>query len=149
MHERPFSMVKDEVLMWAFKYANQDFKRGSRKMARSDCLKLYEAEKSVLKKLLTQVSKVGIITDMSKSSHQVAEYMVVNGHFVDTLWKLQKSVLNFVKVPIPRRGVYIANAIFKCLTSWVLRIKLSVSIDSSCYNDTCLKTLKENLSLSN
>ena len=70
MHERPFSMVKYEVLMWAFKYANQDFKRGSRKMARSDCLKLYEAEKSVLKKLLTQVSKVGITTDMSKSRHK-------------------------------------------------------------------------------
>ena len=102
VHERPFSMAEDEVLMWAFEYANPDFKRVSRKTARSDCLKLYEAEKSALKKLLTQVSKVSITTDMWKSTHQVAEYMVVTGHFVDTTWKLQKRVLNFIKVPPPK-----------------------------------------------
>ncbi|KAK4259767.1 hypothetical protein QN277_006065 [Acacia crassicarpa] len=126
VHERPFSMVEDDVLIWASEYANPDFRKVSRKTARSDCLKLYEDEKNTFKKILQKVSKVSITIDMWKSSHQVAEYMVVTGHFVDDMWNLQKRVLSFVKVPAPRRGVDIANAIFKCLRSWgILRTKYS------------------------
>ena len=52
---------------------------------------------------------------MWKSSHQVVEYMVITGHFIDVGWNLQKRVLSFVKVPTPRHGIDVANAIFKCL----------------------------------
>ncbi|XP_031106193.1 zinc finger BED domain-containing protein RICESLEEPER 2-like [Ipomoea triloba] len=149
VHERPFSIVEDEVFMWAFEYANSNFKKVTRKTARSDCLQLYEAKKNTLKKILSNVSKVSITTDMWKSSHQVVEYMVVTGHFVDASWNLQKRVLNFVKVPPPRRGTDIANAIFKCLRGWGIENKIfSVTVDNASYNDSCVRSLKENMSLS-
>ncbi|XP_019178988.1 PREDICTED: zinc finger BED domain-containing protein RICESLEEPER 2-like [Ipomoea nil] len=149
VHERPFSIVDDDMFLWAFEYANPNFRRVSRKTARSDCLQLYEAEKNTLKKILNNVSKVSITTDMWKSHHQVVEYMVVTGHFVDASLNLQKRVLNFVKVPPPRRGTDIANAIFKCLRGWGIENKIfSVTVDNASYNDSYVRSLKENMSLS-
>ena len=102
VHELSFSIVEDEVWMWALQYANSEFQKISRKIVRSDCLTLYEAEKKQLKTLLKIVSNISLTTDMWKSSHQVVEYMVITGHFMDAGWNLQKKVLSFVKVPAPR-----------------------------------------------
>ena len=118
---------------------------------RSDCLAIYNAEKNRLKALLKTVNKISLTTDMWKSCHQVVEYMVVTGHFIDVdpEWKLQKRVLSFVKVPTPRQGIDVADAIFKCLKTWEIEEKVfSVSVANASYNDSCLKNLKENLSLS-
>ena len=102
VHELPFSIIEDEVWMWAFQYANSEFKKISQKIVRSDCLALHEAEKKQLKTLLKTISNISLTTDMWKSSHQVVEYMVITGHFMDAGWNLQKKVLSFVKVPAPR-----------------------------------------------
>ncbi|XP_058750244.1 zinc finger BED domain-containing protein RICESLEEPER 2-like [Vicia villosa] len=149
VHEHPFSVVEEEVWMWAFQYANSDFHKIGRKTAREDCLRIYEEEKKILKALLRNIGKISITTDMWRSSHQVAEYMVITGHFIDSGWKLQKRVLSFVKIPAPRRGIDVADAIFKCLKSWGIENKIfSVSVDNASYNDSCLKSLKEDYPLS-
>lgn len=60
---------------------------------------------------------------------------------------MQKRVLSFVHVPPPRRGVDIADAIFKCIKEWGIENKIfSVSVDNAYYNDRCLKKLKVLLS---
>ncbi|XP_050908345.1 zinc finger BED domain-containing protein RICESLEEPER 2-like [Lathyrus oleraceus] len=69
--------------------------------------------------------------------------MVLTGHFIDADWVLQKRILSFVHVPPPRRGVDIADAIFKCLKDWGIKNKIfSVSVDNAHYNNRCLKELK-------
>ncbi|XP_019427048.1 PREDICTED: zinc finger BED domain-containing protein RICESLEEPER 2-like [Lupinus angustifolius] len=147
MHELPFNIVDAQGMMWAFQYGIPEFQKMSRKTIRNDCIAIYEAEKKCLKALLRSVGKISLTTDMWRSNHQVAEYMVITGHFIDAGWKLQKRVLSFVKVPAPRRGVDVADAIFKCLKSWGIDEKVfSISVDNASYNDSCLKTLKENLS---
>ena len=55
--------------------------------------------------------------------NQVVEYMVITRHFTDARWNLQKRVLSFVKVPTPRRGIDVADAIFKCLKTWGIEKK--------------------------
>ncbi|XP_061359312.1 zinc finger BED domain-containing protein DAYSLEEPER-like [Gastrolobium bilobum] len=122
VHKYPFSIVKDTVWMWAFKFANPDFEKVSRQTIKSDCMAIYQAEKKCLKAELMNVNRSSITTDMWRSNHQVAEYMVITGHYIDSEWKLQKRVLSFIKVPPPRRGVDVADAIFKCLESWVLDV---------------------------
>lgn len=147
IHENPFNIVEDQVWMWGFQYANSEFKKVSSKTARSDCLTINEAEKN-LKALLGCVSKISLTTGMWKSSHQVVEYMVITGHYIDLNWNLQKRVLSFVKVPAPRRGVDVASAIFKCLKAWGIENKIfSVTVDNASYNDSCLRTLRDNFSL--
>lgn len=130
-------------------YAKPEFQKVSRKIASVDCLTVYEAEKGHLKTLLEGVNKISLTTHMWKSSHQVVEYMIIAGHFIDAVWKLQKRVLSFVKVRPPRRGIDVAIAIFKCLKAWGIENKIfSISVDNASYNDSCLKNLKDNLSLS-
>ncbi|KAL5176979.1 Zinc finger BED domain-containing protein RICESLEEPER 2 [Glycine soja] len=137
VHEYPFSVVEDSIWMWAFQYANPSFHKVTHKTARNDCLALFEMKKT-LKKLLE-----------SKSSHQVVEYMVITGHFIDAGWNLQKRVLSFVKVPAPRHGIDVADAIFKCLKTWGIENKVfSISVDNASCNDSCIRCLKENISLS-
>jgi len=54
-----------------------------------------------------------------------------------------------VKVPAPRRGIDVADAIFKCLKTWEIENKVfSISVDNASYNDSCIRCLKENISLS-
>ncbi|XP_025617309.1 zinc finger BED domain-containing protein RICESLEEPER 2-like [Arachis hypogaea] len=90
VHEHPFSIVEDEVWMWGFQYANSEFHQIFCKTARSDCLAICEAEKKHLKALL-------------------------QGHFVDAGWNLQKRISSFGQVPAPRRDIDVADAIFKAL----------------------------------
>ncbi|KAK2373563.1 zinc finger BED domain-containing protein DAYSLEEPER [Trifolium repens] len=148
VHENPFNAAEHQIWVWAFEYANSEFRKVSHKTARNDCAALYEKEKKILKKQLESVSKISLTTDMWRSSHQVVEYMVITGHFIDVGWNLNKRVLSFVKVPAPRRGIDVADAIYKCLKTWGIENKVfSVSVDNASYNDSCLRSLKDNLSL--
>ncbi|XP_015962323.1 zinc finger BED domain-containing protein DAYSLEEPER-like [Arachis duranensis] len=99
MHEHSFSIVEEFGFSLMMKCNNTTYEKIGRKTLKSDCLKVYEAEKKKLK-------------------NQKIEYMVITGHYIDTNWILQKRVLSFVYVPPPRRGVDIADAIFKCLIEW-------------------------------
>ncbi|XP_058760052.1 zinc finger BED domain-containing protein RICESLEEPER 2-like [Vicia villosa] len=138
----------DDIWMWGFQYANSDFHKVTHKTIRSDSVALFEREKKVLKKILESVGKISLTTDMWKSSHQVVEYMVIIGHFIDSEWNLQKRVLSFVKVPAPRRGIDVADSIYKSLKTWGIENKVFlVSFDNASYNDSCLRCLKDDLSL--
>ncbi|XP_073222368.1 zinc finger BED domain-containing protein DAYSLEEPER-like [Cicer arietinum] len=149
VHKYPFSVVEDDIWMWGFQYANPDFHKVTHKTTRNDCLAIFDMEKKILKKFLESVSKISLTTNMWKSSRQVVEYMVITGHFIDVGWNLQKRVLSFVKVPPPRRGIDVVDAIYKCLKTWGIENKVfSISVDNASYNDSCLRCLKDNLSLS-
>ncbi|XP_019414969.1 PREDICTED: zinc finger BED domain-containing protein RICESLEEPER 2-like [Lupinus angustifolius] len=147
MHELPLSIVDAQGMMWAFQYGIPKFQKMSCKTIRNDCIAIFKAEKKCLKALLRSVGKINLTVDIWRSNHQVVEYMVITGHFIDACWKLQKRVLSFIKVPAPRHRVDVADAISKCLKSWGIDENVfSISVDNSSYNDSCLKTRKENLS---
>lgn len=82
--------------------------------AKTDCVKIYEFEKKILKDSLKHMRKVSLTTDMWKSKNQNIEYMFITGHWMESHWKLKKRVLNFVHIPPSQGGVEIANSIFKC-----------------------------------
>ncbi|XP_015950046.1 zinc finger BED domain-containing protein DAYSLEEPER-like [Arachis duranensis] len=118
MHEHSFSIVEEFGFLLMMECNNTAYEKIGRKTLKSDCLKVYEAEKKKLKASLKDVSKISLTTDLWKSQNQKIEYMVITGHYVATNWVLQKRVLSFVHVPPPRRGVDIADVIFKCLIEW-------------------------------
>ncbi|XP_019433339.1 PREDICTED: zinc finger BED domain-containing protein RICESLEEPER 2-like [Lupinus angustifolius] len=147
MHEHPFNIVEEEGFIFMMKCCNISYEKISRKTVKNDCVTIYESEKKKLKSALRDVSKICLTTDFWKSQNQKIEYMVLTGHFIDADWILQKRILSFVHVPPPRRGVDIADAIFKCLKDWGIESKVfSVSVDNAAYNDRCLKELKVLLS---
>ncbi|GER44018.1 BED zinc finger [Striga asiatica] len=70
--------------------------------------------------------------------------MVITGHWIDSQWRLQKRVLNFVHISPPRRGVEIADFVFKCLQEWGIESKIyTVSVDNASNNGTALRALKD------
>ena len=95
------------------------------------------------------MNKISLTTDLWKSKNQKIEYMVITGHFIDLDWRLQKRVLNFVHLPPPRRGIEIADSIYKCLKEWGIENKIySISVDNASANDSAIRILKENFSRS-
>ncbi|KAK4382876.1 hypothetical protein Sango_2830700 [Sesamum angolense] len=71
------------------------------------------------------------------------EYMVITGHWIDQNWQLQKCVLNFVHIPPPRRGLEIADAIWRCLDDWDIQSKIhTVSVGIASANDSAIFHLK-------
>nr|GEY69179.1 zinc finger BED domain-containing protein RICESLEEPER 2-like [Tanacetum cinerariifolium] len=68
----------------------------SRASIKNDCVKVYEIEKKKLKNYL-------------------------QGHFVDSNWRLQKRVLSFIHLSPPHRGTDIADNLYKCFKIGILR----------------------------
>ncbi|XP_071933869.1 zinc finger BED domain-containing protein RICESLEEPER 2-like [Coffea arabica] len=147
MHEHPFSIVEEEGFNLMQKRGMPEWQRISRTMNKNDCTSVYEREKTKLKNQLKKVKKISLTTDLWKSKNQKNEYMVITGHWIDSNWRLQKRVLNFVHVPPPRRGIQIADDIFKCLTDWGIESKIyTVSVDNASNNDSALRCLKDTFS---
>lgn len=98
--------------------------------------------------MLGVVEKISLTTDLWKSKSQDKKYMVITGHFVDSDWKLQKRVLNFVEFPPPKRGIDIAGSILKCLREWDIEDKImTFSVDNASSNDSALSILKNHITV--
>ncbi|KAL0329434.1 UNVERIFIED_CONTAM: Zinc finger BED domain-containing protein DAYSLEEPER [Sesamum radiatum] len=118
MHEHPFSIVEEDGFNLMQRRGMPEWRGMTRNTAKTYCINVYESEKKKLKSLLKNVNKISLTTDCWKSKNQKIEYMVITGHWIDESWQLQKRVLNFVHIPPPRRGLEIANAIWRCLEDW-------------------------------
>ncbi|XP_020553716.1 zinc finger BED domain-containing protein RICESLEEPER 4-like [Sesamum indicum] len=124
MHEHPFSIVEEEGFNLMQRKGMPEWRGITINTAKAYCISVYEAEKKKLKSLLKNVNKISLTTDCGKSKNQKIEYMVITGHWIDESWKLQKRVLNFVHIPPPRRGLEIANVIWRCLEDWGINGKI-------------------------
>ncbi|KAL3527497.1 hypothetical protein ACH5RR_012153 [Cinchona calisaya] len=61
----------------------------------------------------------------------------------------KKSVLSFVHIPPPRRGVETSDAIFKCIKEWGIENKIfTISVDNASNNDVAIRLLKDTFSMS-
>ncbi|XP_031277065.1 zinc finger BED domain-containing protein RICESLEEPER 2-like [Pistacia vera] len=148
MHEHPFTVVEEEGFNDMQRYAIPQWERINNNMCKNDCVTMYEREKTKLKNLLKTIDKISLTTDLWKSSNQKIEYMVLTGHFIDSNWRLQKRVLNFVYIPPPRTGILIKDLIYKCAKEWGIENKVfTISVDNATSNDTAIRILKDNFSI--
>ncbi|XP_027152719.1 zinc finger BED domain-containing protein RICESLEEPER 2-like [Coffea eugenioides] len=147
MHEHPFSIVEEEGFNLMQKRGMPEWQRINRTMNKNDYTSVYEREKTKLKKQLKKVKKISLTTDFWKSKNKKNEYIVITGHWIDSNWRLQKRVLNFVHVLPPHRSIQIADTIFKCLTDWGIVSKVyTISVDNASNNDSALRCLKDTFS---
>ncbi|XP_031278892.1 zinc finger BED domain-containing protein RICESLEEPER 2-like [Pistacia vera] len=69
-------------------------------------------------------------------------------HWIYNNWKLNKWVLNFVRLPTPKSGMQIADAIYKCLAEWEIEDKVqTISVDNASSNDVAIRVLKQNFTI--
>lgn len=113
VHELPFDFTEYEFFNLLMRTVNPLYQQITRTTAKGDCWTSYEVEKKRLIGLLKTIDKINITTDMWKSDQKI-QYMVLTAHFLDSDWKLQKRVLNFVDV-LPHSGFAVYDALYKCL----------------------------------
>ncbi|KAL0447880.1 UNVERIFIED_CONTAM: hypothetical protein Slati_1915900 [Sesamum latifolium] len=69
--------------------------------------------------------------------------MGITRQWIDESCQLQKRVFNFVHIPPPRRGLEIANAIWRCLEEWAIESKIhTIYVDNASANDAAIDNLK-------
>ncbi|KAK6146207.1 hypothetical protein DH2020_020076 [Rehmannia glutinosa] len=146
VHELPFSFVEYELFNLVMQSATPYYQRISRATTKNDCWTSYELEKKRIKGLLKSVDKVSITTDIWTSGQNI-QYMVMTAHFIDSDWKLQKRILNFVDVPPPHTGTVVCDALYKCLQDWGIEEKIwTITVDNASYNDSTVRILLDCLS---
>ena len=70
--------------------------------------------------------------------------MVLNIHFIDNEWILQKRILNFCLIA-NHRGETIGKQIETCLNEWGLRRVFSLTVDNASSNDGAIAYLKKKM----
>lgn len=147
MHEHPFMIVEEEGFNMMQKHGMPTWKKISCITNKNDCVQVYEIKKKKLKALLKSINKTSLTTDLWKSSNQKIEYMVLTAHFIDSHWKFQKRVLNFIHIPHPHHGVEIVQSIYKCLKDCGIENKIfTISIGNASSNDAAIRILKDTFS---
>jgi hypothetical protein len=146
-HNYPFLFAKHENNRFIYVFLNPDVKPVSRKIAKQDVLRIYKRENESLKFALESISRRFCLTSNLWSSSTTNQYMVVTAHFVDENWNLQKKVLSFSLVSPPHGGAILADKLLVVLQEWGIDRKIfSITLDNASYNETLVKSLKENLS---
>ncbi|XP_072075440.1 putative AC transposase isoform X1 [Arachis hypogaea] len=127
------------------------FKFYTRNTLRSDAMKMYEAEKAMLLKLLGKnSSRIAITTDMWSSDCQNKGYMAITAHFIDDDWNLQNRLVRFAYVPAPHTTEVLSDVLVNSLYDWNIDRKLStLTVDNCSTNDAMIHLVLDKISPSN
>ena len=137
-----FKMFKSKVFNSFVNSFNPKFEKIPPRIARSDCLVVYENEKEELKALLETVDQLSLTAELWPVGLK-AVYVCLIGYFFDTEQKLQKRLLGLCDAPPLRSGLAISDAIFQCLLDWGIENKVSsITVDCSSASGVALDHLK-------
>lgn len=118
------------------------FKLPGRKNVAAGVLELYLQEKARIKSVIAN-QRVSITTD-TWTSIQNINYMVVTAHFMDDDWKLNKRILNFVKIK-SHKGEDIGKTLELCLKGWGIEKVFSITVDNASANDGAIRYMSTRL----
>ncbi|XP_027368336.1 zinc finger BED domain-containing protein RICESLEEPER 2-like [Abrus precatorius] len=115
------------------------FKVITRNTWKVDIMKVYDAERSKVMKLLEKAtSRTAITIDMWTTTNQNKGYMSVTAHFIDNDWTLQNRLLRFTYVPTPHITEVLADVLCDCIFEWNLETKLSTLTVDNCSTNVAM-----------
>ncbi|KAD4179532.1 hypothetical protein E3N88_28123 [Mikania micrantha] len=143
-HELPFSFVEYHWFNQLLKYNNPLYQKISRSTITRECIKVVDAEKERIKKILKKVDMISLTSDCW-TSNQTIGYMCLTAHFVDSDWKMQKCIIGFNELAPPHSGEVISDAILECVIKWGIQDKIgTITLDNASNNDRAATILKNN-----
>ncbi|KMT01844.1 hypothetical protein BVRB_9g210350 [Beta vulgaris subsp. vulgaris] len=133
-----FSLVEEPAFKNMLSVACPSYKVLSRHTVRRDALKYYDEEKKVVEyDLQNASSRICFTSDNWRNDSTQDEYICVTAHWIDTNWKLQKSIIRFGALTPPVDGINIAEDISLCLAKWKIDGNVgSFTLDNASYNTT-------------
>ncbi|XP_078156107.1 zinc finger BED domain-containing protein RICESLEEPER 2-like [Carex rostrata] len=141
-HEYPFNMANHLFFRVFVKNLQPQFRLNKRNTIRSDCVKLYQEEKVNLYNVLDKINcRVSLTTDMWTSA-SVQGFLCLTCHYIDDNWKMQKRILNFVRVPSPHTSEHLCEVIMAKLLDWNIDKKIfSIVLDNCTTNDAVVREM--------
>lgn len=137
--EFPFKFVENQGFRNFVKQLEPRFNGLSRTTIDRCCTNIYTTEKAKLKKELKN-ERLCLTTD-TWTSIQKYGYMCLTGHWIDKEWRLQKRILNFVRI-LDHTGEGIGCEIMNCLSSWGIKKILTITMDNASTNDVVARHIK-------
>ncbi|XP_021995766.1 zinc finger BED domain-containing protein DAYSLEEPER-like [Helianthus annuus] len=113
-HELPFSLVEYHWFNEFMKYNSPRYQKVSKATIIKDCIRVVEAEREKLKKVLQNVDMIALTSDYW-TSNQTIGYMCLTAHFIDSNWKKQKCIIGFIELAPPHSGEFVSDGILECL----------------------------------
>ncbi|KAL6553636.1 hypothetical protein OROGR_007478 [Orobanche gracilis] len=131
-------------------YLNNQVRTICRNTAKADCLKLHEILRGQLKEILRSVPGRIFLTSYMWTSCQTLGYLCLTAHYVDSSWKLNSQVLNFLHMESGHTGHDMFSAVYKLLQDWEIEQKIfSVTLDNAYSNDNMHYYLRHSLNRGN
>ncbi|KAL4581550.1 hypothetical protein LXL04_006073 [Taraxacum kok-saghyz] len=147
LHEYPINMVEHIGFRNFVNSVNPLFKHVSRTTIKSDIKRIYDIQKTKIKKIMSaNQGRVAVTTDMWTASNQKRGYMVVTAHYIDDSWNLCNKILRFMYVPAPHNAKTLTKALMECLVAWSIDCKLStLTLDNCSVNIAMMEKMKDKL----
>lgn len=141
-HEYPFTMANHHYFRVFLKNLQPQFRLNKRNTIRSDCMQLYQEEKANLYNTLDKINcRVSLTTDMWTSAN-VQGFLCLTCHYIDDNWRLQKRILNFVRVPSPHTSERLCEVIIEKLLDWNIEKKIfGIVLDNCTTNDALVREM--------
>ncbi|KAL0340775.1 UNVERIFIED_CONTAM: putative AC transposase [Sesamum radiatum] len=139
--ELPFKFVENEGFRQFVSVACPEFIIPSRTAIIGDCYRLYFDEKNKLKTYFKITGQRISLTVDTWTSSQRLTYMCLTAHYIDTDWKMQKVILNFIPRPT-HKGDDVGLLIEKCLLDWGIDRIFTITVDNTSSNDTIVAYLR-------
>ncbi|XP_060972145.1 zinc finger BED domain-containing protein RICESLEEPER 4-like [Cannabis sativa] len=136
LEELPFRHVESEGFRQLIRQLEPRLETISRMTIARDIYQLYLDEKEVMRGVMKKV-RVSLTTD-TWTSIQNINYMCLTAHWIDSDWKLQKTIINFCQITDHNRET-IGTEIESCLNQWGIHKIFTITVDNTSTNSTAIE----------
>ncbi|KAG6495743.1 zinc finger BED domain-containing protein RICESLEEPER 2-like isoform X1 [Zingiber officinale] len=124
LNEYPLDMVEQPAFVLFIQSIQPRFRMVDANALEGEILSVYHKERLHLMQVFGNMSgRVGLTVGLWTTS-QTLGYICLTGHYIDSDWKLQKKMLNFMMVVSPHSEMALSEAISVSLSEWNMKTKL-------------------------
>ncbi|XP_048327895.2 zinc finger BED domain-containing protein RICESLEEPER 1 [Ziziphus jujuba] len=147
LHGYPLAMVEHVGFKVFVKNLQPLFELVTSERVEADCMEIYMKEKQKVNEVLDKLpGKICLSADMWATVDN-AEYLCLTANYIDESWRLNKKILNFIRVDPSHTEDMHSEVIMTCLMDWDIDRKLfSMTFDNGSANDNIVARIRDRLS---
>lgn len=147
LHGYPLAMVEHVGFKVFVKNLQPLFELVTCDRVEADCMEIYVKEKQKVNEVLDKLpGKICLSANMWATLDN-AEYLCLTANYIDESWRLNKKILNFIRVDPSHTEDMHSEVIMTCLMDWDIDRKLfSMTFDNCSTNDNIVARIRDRLS---
>ena len=126
VNQHPFTIVNEPAFLEFIKTFSPDAKIPSPTFIKKYIMEFYFSEQKKIQEILQEIpGRISFTTDIWTSVSMKA-FLVITAHFIDTEWKLQSIIFDFVQIWDSHTGENIKEAFVSSLEKFAIQEKVSL-----------------------